>query len=168
MSTLQQREGIEGTIHEPSTIINRDGLLLPSSSRIDSYTLINASGGVSIGDESCIHSWSGVIGSGGLEMRDRAVVTYGARLITSTADLRYPASSVVPREERGSFAAKITLGDESFVGANAVVMPGVEVAEGAVVAAGAYVDDRVPPYTIRYPDGREEPRPGDWPRPTLS
>lgn len=153
---------LAGTVHEPSVQIQPENITLPESSRIDSFTLVNGSGGVDIGEQSCIHCFSAVVGTGGLTMGDRSVVTYGAKLLTSSADLRAPASSVVPREERKSREGRIFLGDESFVGSNAVVMPGTIVGRAAVVAAGAYVDEDVPPGMVLYPNGTLRERPGDW------
>lgn len=145
-------------VFDPTVIIQEEDLSIHRSSRIDSFCLINASGGVELGAESVIHCGSHVVGSGGLSMGDRAVVTYNCTLITSTADLRYPASSVVDRDERRSKSGKITLEDETFVGSGAVLMPGVTLHEGACVGANAYVDQDVPPWTIRLPDGRDVPR----------
>ena len=157
-----EQTSLDGTVHEPSVQINPDRIRLPESSRIDSFTLVNGSGGVSIGEQSCIHPFSAVVGSGGLDMGDRAVVTYGCIILTSSADLRAPASSVVPREERASHEGRIRLGDESFIGSNAVVAPGVTVGDAAVVAAGAYCDEDVPAGCIYYPDGSVRERPGAW------
>lgn len=42
----------------------------------------------------------------------------------------------------------VRLGSHSFIGVNSVVMPGVTVGEGAVVASGAVVLGDVPPYTM--------------------
>ncbi|MCD7059873.1 acyltransferase [Pelagibacterium sp. HS1C4-1] len=42
----------------------------------------------------------------------------------------------------------ITIGDDVWVGANAVIVDGVTIGQGAVIAAGATVTRDVPPYTI--------------------
>ena len=42
----------------------------------------------------------------------------------------------------------VTIGDYAWIGVRAVVMPGVTVGEGAVVAAGAVVTKDVAPYTV--------------------
>lgn len=42
----------------------------------------------------------------------------------------------------------IALGDDVWVGANAVVLPGVRIGDGAVIAAGAVVSADVSPYQI--------------------
>jgi acetyltransferase-like isoleucine patch superfamily enzyme len=42
----------------------------------------------------------------------------------------------------------ITLGDNVWVGRNAMIFPGVTVGEGSVVSAGAVVTSDVPPNTV--------------------
>lgn len=42
----------------------------------------------------------------------------------------------------------VTIGDRAWIGYRAMVLPGIEIGEGAVVAAGAVVTKDVPPYTI--------------------
>jgi acetyltransferase-like isoleucine patch superfamily enzyme len=42
----------------------------------------------------------------------------------------------------------VVIGDYAWIGARAIICPGVTVGEGAVVAAGAVVTKNVPPYTI--------------------
>lgn len=43
---------------------------------------------------------------------------------------------------------KTIIGDDVFVGANAVILPGIKVGDGAIVGAGAIVTKDVPPYTV--------------------
>ena len=42
----------------------------------------------------------------------------------------------------------VTIEDGAFIGARAIIMPGVTVGEGAVVAAGSVVTKDVPPHTV--------------------
>lgn len=44
--------------------------------------------------------------------------------------------------------APIRVGDRSWIGFNAIVLKGVTIGEGAIVAAGAVVTKDVPPYTV--------------------
>lgn len=152
-----------GTIHDPVTIISEEELELAASSRIDSFCLINATGGAKIYDESVVHAGSHIVGSERFEMGPRSVVTYNCVILTSTADLGYPASSVVPADQRQSISAPVTLKEESFVGSGAVVTPGTTLHKGAVVAANAYVDSDVPPWTVQLPTGKTRSRPKDSP-----
>lgn len=146
------------TIHQPTTIINQKELEIDDSSRIDSYCLINASGGVRLREQSVIHAGSHVVGNNCFDMGPRSVVTYNCVILTSTADLGYPASSVVAKEERQTISGDVRLKSESFVGSGSVIMPGVTLHTGAAVAANTYVDEDVPSWTIRYPNGEERKR----------
>jgi maltose O-acetyltransferase len=42
----------------------------------------------------------------------------------------------------------VEIGDDVWIGARAVLLPGVKVGDGAVIAAGAIVTKEVAPYTI--------------------
>lgn len=148
----------QGTIHEPTTVITEEDLALHETSRIDSFCIINATGGAVINEQSVIHAGSHLVGRGRFEMGARSVVTYNCTILTSTADLRYPASSVVPQDERRNVTDSVVLGTETFVGSGSVIMPGVTLEEGACVAANSYVDEDVPAWTVRLPNGDERPR----------
>jgi len=43
---------------------------------------------------------------------------------------------------------KITIGNDVWVGANAVILPGVNICDGAVIAAGSVVNKDVPKYAV--------------------
>lgn len=53
-----------------------------------------------------------------------------------------------PIREQGHQAAPISIADDVWIGAHAVVLPGVSIGEGAVVAAGAIVNRDVEPRAI--------------------
>jgi maltose O-acetyltransferase len=48
-------------------------------------------------------------------------------------------------ENRG---APVVIHDRVFIGARAIILPGVTLGEGAIAAAGSVVTHDVPPYTI--------------------
>jgi len=43
---------------------------------------------------------------------------------------------------------EVTIGDRAWIAYRAIVLPGVSIGEGAVIAAGAVVSEDVPPFTI--------------------
>jgi acetyltransferase-like isoleucine patch superfamily enzyme len=61
----------------------------------------------------------------------------GATLAPGVRILCHDASAV--RRVGGTWVAAVTIGAGAFIGAEAVLMPGVRIGEGAVVAAGAVV-----------------------------
>ena len=52
------------------------------------------------------------------------------------------------RRDGSQFSAPVHLGDDVWVGAGAVILPGVTVGAGSVVAAGAVVTAHVPPMVV--------------------
>jgi acetyltransferase-like isoleucine patch superfamily enzyme len=49
---------------------------------------------------------------------------------------------------RGSWSMPITIEDEVWIGAGAIITQGVVIGKGAVIAAGALINKDVKPYTI--------------------
>src|SRR5690606_2348960 len=50
--------------------------------------------------------------------------------------------------ERNQTYKKVVIGNDVWIGANSVIMPGVVIGDGAVVGAGAVVTNDVPAYVI--------------------
>lgn len=72
-----------------------------------------------------------------------------------SADHEVATFSSYPFKVKYGFAAmegcskgNITVGDDVWIGANAIILSGVQIGQGAVVAAGAVVNKDVPPYAI--------------------
>lgn len=92
-------------------------------------------GEVTVGDEVSIQT--GVYVPPETELGDRVFLGPNAVLTNDPYPLRADADLDGP-----------TLADDVSVGANATILPGVSVSEGAFVAAGAVVVDDVPPETL--------------------
>ncbi len=78
--------------------------------------------------------------TGGVKIGKNVNVSDGAVIITAKHDVNSP-----------QFEAKyepITIEDWAWIATNAIVLAGVTIGEGAVVAAGAVVTKDVPPYSI--------------------
>ncbi|MFH0826045.1 MAG: DapH/DapD/GlmU-related protein, partial [Pseudomonadota bacterium] len=61
---------------------------------------------------------------------------------------------MVPEEMKAFVSAPVALRKDSFVGANSVVLPGVEVGQGAVIGANSVISKSVMPYDIVVGVGR--------------
>ena len=96
--------------------------------------------GVSIGEHSVINRDVLLDGRMGLRIGSNVNISEGVAIFTLEHDPNSP--------EFASRGAEVRIGDRVFVGARALILPGVTVGEGAVVAAGAVVTRDVPPYTI--------------------
>ncbi|MFO0936388.1 MAG: Vat family streptogramin A O-acetyltransferase [Gemmataceae bacterium] len=56
--------------------------------------------------------------------------------------------TVTPRPEDLPYKGDTIIGNDVWIGYDALLMPGVKVGDGAIIAAGAVVTSNVPPYTI--------------------
>ena len=81
----------------------------------------------------------------GVDLGDSVMLAPGVSLITSS----HVFDRVdVPISEQGETYEPIVVGAGAWLGTNAVVLPGVNIGEGAIVAAGAVVTKHVKPFSI--------------------
>ena len=111
---------------------------------VESYCCINnAVGDVTIGDHTHIGIHCTIIGP----------VTIGSHVnlaqgITVTA-LNHNFQDGSKRiDEQGVSTNPVVIGDDVWIGANAVILPGVTIGTHSVIAAGAVVTKDVPPYSL--------------------
>ena len=117
---------------------------LGSHSVIESYSCINnAVGDVVIGDNTRIGLHNTIIGP----------VSIGSHVnfaqgITVTA-LNHNFEETNKRiDEQGVSTRQVVIGDDIWIGTNAVVLPGVRIGTHSIVAAGAVVTKDVPPHSL--------------------
>lgn len=82
---------------------------------------------------------------GGVSIGDRTLVGYRTQIISS--------NHVIPSKperifETGRVSKPVTIGSDAWIGASCIILPGVTIGDGAVVAAGSVVTKSIPPYTI--------------------
>ena len=111
---------------------------------MESFACINnAVGDVIIGDHTRIGLHNTIIGP----------VTIGSHVnlaqgITITALNHNFDDSEKRIDQQGISTKEVVLEDDIWVGANAVILPGVTIGKHAVVAAGAIVTKDVPPHSL--------------------
>jgi acetyltransferase-like isoleucine patch superfamily enzyme len=79
----------------------------------------------------------------GLSIGDRASISPRVTLVMHTQP---NDSRIVPYVN--SHIGKISIGADAWIGTGAVILPNVEIGEGAVVGANTVVHRSVPPYTV--------------------
>ena len=117
---------------------------LGDHSVIESYACVNnAVGDVIIGDSTRIGLHNTIIGP----------VTIGSHVnlaqgITVTALNHNFENPDLRIDEQGVSTKPVVIGNDVWIGANAVILPGVTIGEHCVVAAGAVVTKDVPPRSL--------------------
>jgi acetyltransferase-like isoleucine patch superfamily enzyme len=101
--------------------------------------------GMSIGRNLHVNAGAFLYGRGGLTIGDHVMVGPNAVIVSSQHRFDDPR---VPMVYLGHRADPVTIGSDVWIGANAVVLPGVRVADGTVVSAGAVVTRDTEPYAI--------------------
>lgn len=81
---------------------------------------------------------------GKVSLGRNCLIAAGSRFIDHDHDI----SGLGPLPKREGPCVPIAVGDDVWVGANSVVLKGVEIGRGAVVAAGAVVTKNIPPNEI--------------------
>ena len=92
-----------------------------------------------------------VSGRGEVLLKEGAVVASHASLLTSTDTPEGKMNDASKDEERAIRTGNIVLGEYSYVGQHATIMPGVNIGDWAVVGAYSYIDKDVPARTIVRP-----------------
>lgn len=83
--------------------------------------------------------------SGGVTIGHRVLIGYRAQILSSNHRIPPEPQRII---EAGHEHHPVTIRDDVWIGANCMILPGVTIHEGAVVAAGSVVTKDVPPYTI--------------------
>ena len=99
---------------------------------------------VEIGNRVYIGKGCTFVGDGGLTIGNDCMIAAGCRITTK--------NHVVQRDrvysELGYCLEPVSIGNNVWIGYNAVILPGVSIGEGAVIAAGAIVTKDVPSHEI--------------------
>lgn len=85
---------------------------------------------------------------GGVKLYSVDEITIGANAVVSEGAFICTASHDIKSESFDLVTKPIKIGDMAWVCARAIVMPGINIGEGAVVAAGAVAVKDVEPWTI--------------------
>jgi putative colanic acid biosynthesis acetyltransferase WcaF len=83
--------------------------------------------------------------SGGVEIGDRTLVGYNTMI--------FSANHVIPQNlerifDAGHSKQKVTIANDVWIGAGCIILPGVTIGEGAVIAGGSVVTKNVESFTM--------------------
>jgi len=116
--------------------------------------------GVKIGKGSTIHMWANFFQPKNISIGEdtiigdhafldgRAKLTIGNHVDIASSVMIYNSEHDLSKEDFSAIEEPVEIGDYVFIGPRAIILPGVKIGRGAIVAAGAVVTSDVPDFTI--------------------
>jgi len=119
---------------------------------IDRYVSLYARfGSISIGRRVHIATYSLISGGGGVYIGDYVGISHGVKIYSHSEaprDGKRMSGPMMLDEFEGQIIKPVVIEKDAFLGSNAVILPGVTIGEGAVVAANSLITRNVDPYDI--------------------
>jgi acetyltransferase-like isoleucine patch superfamily enzyme len=132
--------------------LSKKGIQLGNNATIAKFSTIQCTGviqnlgvGVSIGDNSAVGAYSFIGGQGGIVIGSNVIM--GPRVNLHSENHSYQSTSTLIRLQDVTRQG-IILEDDCWIGAGSVILDGVHIGRGCVVAAGSVVTKDVPAYSI--------------------
>ena len=112
--------------------------------------------GVQIGKESTIHMWANFFQPANIKIGEdtiigdhaflngRALLTIGDHVDIASSVLIYNSEHDIHREDMAAIEQPVVIEDYAFIGPRAIILPGIKIGKGAVIAAAAVVTHDVP------------------------
>jgi len=132
--------------------LSRTGIKIGDNVSIGAFTIIEATGilrrlgkGFSIGANSNLGDYCFVGAAGGVHIGENVLI--GQR-VSFHSENHVFARTDLPIRAQGTTQQGIIVEDDCWLGSGVIILDGVTVHQGAVVAAGSVVTSDVPPYAV--------------------
>ena len=154
LNTRRLHVGRSVTIEDDVKIdaLSRGGVWLGDNVSIGRFSVIECTGvithlgeGFRIGRNSNLGDYSFVGAAGGVTIGEDVLIGQGVRFHSENHVI---ARTDVPMKSQGVTNRGIVVEDDVWLGSGVILLDGVRVGHGAVVAAGSVVNRDVPPYAI--------------------
>lgn len=112
---------------------HKEKINLSNNVYIGHYTIIDGTGGITIGEGSQISAGS-------------SIYTHSSHIAIRTYGNSY--SEIPESDKKNYFVERVSIGKFVFIGAGAIILPNVCIGDYSLVAAGAIVTKNIPNYSL--------------------
>lgn len=143
--------GIDVRISKDCIIYGHQNIVIGDNVRIDAGTVILAAGGqLIVGPHTHIASQCLLSCKGGIELKGFNAVSFGTKLISASDDFGggFLIGPVFDPDYINVTMEPIIMARNSAIGSNCVILPGVRMAEGSVLAANSLLNKSTQPWKI--------------------
>jgi galactoside O-acetyltransferase len=142
--------GHDVMIHERVTFVGIENISIGSHVRIDPEVVLLATGPLTIGCYTHIAAGVFIAAKAGFEMKNFVNLAHGARIYTINDDYSgaHLMGSTIPEELLSLDSRPVSMEEYASVGAGAIVLPGVTLAEGSVLGALSLIGRSTEPWTM--------------------
>lgn len=103
---------------------------------------------ISIGDNTNINHDCELYGGGGIEIGSGTMLAYYVTVLSDFRSFRGKEPLKAKERQGKRIRKKVLIGDDVWIGTKALILPGVQIADHAVVAAGSVVTKNVSEWEI--------------------
>lgn len=136
-------------ISDKASIYNPESIEIGDFSRIDDFCVL--SGKIKIGKYCHVTPMCLIAGgTPGVELADFSTLAYGVKVFSQSDDYSGMSmtNSLIPKKFKNEYFASVFIGRQVIVGANSIVFPGVDIAEGCAIGAMTLVNKSTKPWGI--------------------
>lgn len=135
-------------ISRKASIYSPENIIIGNNVRIDDFCIL--SGKIIIGNNVHISAYSALYGKYGIVFEDFSGCSARTIIYSETDDFsgEYLIGAVLPDKYKNVYGKQVVLKKYTQLGANTIVMPGVNINEGAVTGAFTFVDKDLLEWTI--------------------
>lgn len=135
------------TIFEPAVILKPEMVKMHQSARVDAFCKIEGGLGVTIGENVHIASFCHINAGGGeVDIGDHTGIASHVVICGGMTDIGRLA--ITPQDGGRAIRMRTVIGEYVLIFSGAIILPGVTIGDGSVIAAGSLVCRDVPPGQI--------------------
>ena len=112
---------------------------------IHQSVLIRGPAGISIGTNTNVNHGCKLFGAGGITIGDGSMLAYDVVVFSDTRTFMGPTPL---KEQKTRLTLPVVIGDDVWIGARSIIMPGVTIGNHAVIGAGSVVTKDVAGWDI--------------------